>query len=106
MPLSSLPTGTVSPGESGGTRPRDGESAHADASTVGTDADRDVYVAELEHENATLRAELDRRADHETDHDAQCEPVVTTHHQQTSRSDTDVPDDSLRLRVARLLRLR
>jgi hypothetical protein len=106
VPLSNLPTGTVSPGESRGTRPRDGESSHADESAVGTDSDRDVYVAELEHENAALRAELDRRADRETDRDAQCEQPVTTHRKQTPRSDTDVPDDSLRLRVARLLRLR
>jgi hypothetical protein len=106
VPLSNLPTGTVSPGESRGTRPRDGESSHADASAVGADADRDVYVAELEHENAALRAELDRRADPETRCDSQYTQPVTSHAQPSPQSDADVPDDSLRLRVARLLRLR
>jgi hypothetical protein len=106
VPLSNLPTGTVSPGESRGTRPRDGDTPTGDASSVGADADRDVYVAELEHENATLRAELDRQADPETHCDSQYTQPVSTHPKQSPQSDADVPDDSLCLRVARLLRLR
>jgi len=106
VPFSDLPTGTVSPGESRGTRPRDGDTSTDGASSVGRDADRDVYVAELEHENAALRAELDRRADNESTCETRHERPVTTHDEQRPRRDTDVPDDSLRLRVARLLRLR
>lgn len=106
MPLSNLPTGTVSPGESRGTRPRDGDTADVEPSSVGRDADRDVYVAELEHENAALRAELDRQTDSETYCETRYDRPVTSHDEQPSRRDTDVPDDSLRLRVARLLRLR
>ncbi|MFC5367923.1 hypothetical protein [Salinirubrum litoreum] len=106
MPLSNLPTGTVSPGESRGTRPRDGDTPHAESAVSATDTDRDLYVAELEHENATLRAELDRRADREAERRRQYEHAVSSHDQQTAQSDTAVPDDSLRLRLARLLRLR
>jgi hypothetical protein len=80
--------------------------------------DRDVYVAELEHENATLRAELDSRAErgaeqereqgrarahqrHPVDH---CDRVVDE--APTTRRQRSVEGDSLRLRLARLVGLR
>jgi hypothetical protein len=80
--------------------------------------DRDVYVAELEHENATLRAELDRQEErgqdqtreqgrapahrhHPVDH---CGRVVDE--AQTPRRQQSVEGDSLRLRFARLIGLR
>jgi hypothetical protein len=123
VPLSNLPTGTVSAGEPRGTRPRDGDNTHADRSTSAStdaptpsrarepassdpDADRDLYVAELEHENAALRAELDRRADREQQLRAQYERAVTAHDHASEGTEPAVSDDSLRLRVARLLGLR
>jgi hypothetical protein len=113
VPLSNLPTGTVSPGESRGTRPRDGDTSHTESSasahvesSASADTDRDLYVAELEHENAALRAELDRRADREAELTSQYERAAADRDRPTGNAGNSVPDDSLRLRVARLLGLR